>query len=251
MSRRTLFLAGLSLCLLGGALVLFGLRAVFPSVESSEEPPSYWHGRPRWGVGVAYPETLRHNVAPLRLGWYLDWWARIDPARPDGVEYVHMVRGAPGDLRPGEEEIVAIAQAHPGALWLVGNEPDVVVQDNLDPETYARFYHEVHALLHSVDPRAQVAIGGVAQPTPLRLRYLDAVLASYRDQFGVEMPIDVWNVHNFILREEEDSWGVGIPPGMSDEGASLYEIEDCADLDVFRQQIVDFRRWMADRGYQD
>ena len=31
----------------------------------------------------------------------------------------------------------------------------------------------------------------------------------------------------------------------------LYEIEDGANLDIFRRQIEDMRRWMAERGYQD
>ncbi|MGC9332535.1 MAG: hypothetical protein ACP5JJ_00175, partial [Anaerolineae bacterium] len=31
----------------------------------------------------------------------------------------------------------------------------------------------------------------------------------------------------------------------------LYEIADHDDLDLFRQQIVDFRRWMKERGQQE
>jgi hypothetical protein len=245
-----LILAGVLLCLVGGLLLLLGWRALPSAVELAQNP-TYWRGRPRWGVGVADTQILLYNSASLRLGWYLDWAARADPARPDGVEYAQMVWGTPDDLRPGAGDIVAIAQANPGSLWLVGNEPDVIWQGNMDPATYASFYYQVHTAVRAADPSAQIAIGGVSQPTPLRLRYLDAVLASYEDQFGAEMPIDVWNIHNFILREEEDAWGVGVPPGLSDEGATHYEIEDCDDLDIFRRQVVEFRRWMADRGYQD
>jgi hypothetical protein len=31
----------------------------------------------------------------------------------------------------------------------------------------------------------------------------------------------------------------------------LFEIEDHADMGIFRQQIADFRRWMAARGQRD
>jgi hypothetical protein len=51
------------------------------------------------------------------------------------------------------------------------------------------------------------------------------------------MPIDVWNVHAFILREEAGSWGVGIPPGMAGETGQLSEIGDHADIGIFRDQI--------------
>jgi len=96
-----------------------------------------------------------------------------------------------------------------------------------------------------------VAIGGVSQPTPLRLAYLDRVLAAYKTQYSTEMPVDVWNIHAFILREERNSWGVGIPPGMNVDKGTLREIDDHADMAIFRQQIVDFRRWMAERGQRD
>lgn len=161
-----------------------------------------------------------------------------------------MIRLKGGVLRPDVGEIGAIAQANPGSLWLVGNEPDVKWQDNVAPATYARLYHEAYTAIKAADPTAQVAIGGVSQPTPLRLRYLDLALEAYRQQFGAEIEVDVWNVHNFTLREERDSWGVDIPPGISDNTGVLYEIEDSGNLEAFRRQIVDFRRWMAQRGYQ-
>ena len=136
-------------------------------------------------------------------------------------------------------------------MWLIGNEPDVKWQDNVTPERYATVYGELHAAIKAADPTAQVAIGGVSQPTPLRMAYLDRVLAAYRAQFGAEMPVDVWNVHAFILREERGSWGVDIPPGMDVAQGQLYEIADHNDMDIFRRQITDFRRWMAERGLRD
>jgi hypothetical protein len=219
------------------------------------QPPSsagdvtrLWAGRPRWGIGVAQGPLSRYNVGPLRLGWYLTWRTS---ASPGGLMFAQMIRLGGGALRPNAEEITRIAQANPGALWLVGNEPDVKWQDNVAPATYARLYHDAYAAIKTGDPSAFVAIGGVSQPTPLRMRYLDVILQSYRDQFGAQMPIDVWNVHNFVLREERGSWGVDIPPGMGDNQGMLYEIADSSNLDIFRRQIYDFRRWMAQRGYRD
>ena len=210
-----------------------------------------WRGRPRWGVGASGEQISHYDAEPLRLGWYLDWRTQLHPPQPGTAEYVQMVRLWDGILRPDAETIAATAQANTGSIWLIGNEPDVKWQDNLEPATYAQLYHEAYVAIKTADPTAQVAIGGVTQPTPLRMRYLDAVLASYKAQFGADMPIDIWNIHAFVLREEQGAWGVDIPPGLPDKYGQLYEIDDSDNMDIFRQQIIDFRRWMAERGYQN
>lgn len=210
-----------------------------------------WQGRTRWCAGEASGNLRRFDIAPLRLGWYLDWRAQAELVGGDDLEYARMVRLGGGALVPAAPTLADIARRNPGALWLIGNEPDVKWQDNVTPADYARLYHEAYTALKRADERAQVAIGGVTQPTPLRLRYLDAVLEAYRKQFGAPMPVDVWNVHNFILREERGSWGVDIPPGFPDDRGRLYEISDSANLAAFKEQIIEFRRWMAERGFRD
>lgn len=226
-------------------------------VKSTPFPPHIsraslvWQGKSRWGIGVAIGPMARYDLAPFAFGWYLDWRAQLDPSRPNNIEYAQMVRLVRDDLRPNEAEIAQIARANPGALWLIGNEPDVKWQDNVEPRVYARLYARAYRAIKDADPTAQVAIGGVTQPTPLRMRYLDAVLAAYREQHQSEMPVDVWNVHNFILREERGSWGVDIPPGFDDSTGVLYEVDDSGNLDAFRRQIVAFREWMAARGFQN
>ncbi len=222
-----------------------------PAARSSEGDRVLWWGRPRWGIGVASGPISRYDTGPLRLGWYLDWRAQANPLRPGDIAYVQMIRLEGGTLYPGAGEIAAIARANPGALWLVGNEPDVEWQDNLAPETYAELYHQAYGVLKGADPTAQVAIAGVSQPTPLRLRYLDVVIEAYRERFGTEIPVDVWNVHNFMLQELRGGWGVGIPLGFSNDQGMLYQVDDSGNLDIFRQQIVAFRQWMAERGYRD
>jgi hypothetical protein len=136
-------------------------------------------------------------------------------------------------------------------LWLIGNEMDVIWQDNATPEQYAVAYHDVYTALKQTDPYSRVAIGGVSEPSALRLQYLDRVLQVYRERYGQGMPIDVWNVHNFILPEVRGSWGVDIPPGLAASRGLTYDIDDHDNLDYFKQQLIDFRRWMAARGYRD
>jgi hypothetical protein len=156
-----------------------------------------------------------------------------------------------GIRRTTWDEIDLAIKANPGSYWLVGNEPDVRWQDNVTPQRYAEIYHDVYTFIKERDPTAKLVIGGVTQPTPLRRAYLDIVLETYEANYGEKMPIDVWNVHGFTLREERDSWGVDIPPGMDDELAIEYEIEDHDNLDILKQNLIDFRSWMAERGYGD
>ncbi len=223
-----------------------------PTPVAQTQPASnLWEGLPRWGVGVPIGPISRYNIVPLSLGWYLDWRTALDPVKAGGIEYAQMVRLSGGILRPDESDLARIARANPGSLWLIGNEPDVKWQDNVEPVMYARLYQRAYVAIKNGDPTARVAIGGVAQPTPLRLRYLDLVLEAYQQQNHQTMPVDVWNVHNFILREERGSWGVDIPPGLPDNTGKLYNVDDSGNLDVFRQQILDFRRWMAARGFRD
>jgi hypothetical protein len=63
------------------------------------------------------------------------------------------------------------------------------------------------------------------------------------------MPVDIWTVHAFILREEAGSWGVDIPPGLAATEGALYEIADHDDFEIFTANLVVFRRWLWEQGY--
>jgi hypothetical protein len=208
--------------------------------------------RSRVCVGIPLRELADYDWGDGLPGMYVNF--RVVPNPPDtgGVRFAQLVRTRRNSvISPSLDVIQAAARRNPGSLWLVGNEPDVIIQDNATPEQYAKSYGLVYRAIKEADPTAQVAIAGVSQPTPLRMTYLDQVLAAYRRQYGTEMPVDVWNVHAYTLREERGSWGVGIPPGMAVDQGQLYEITDHADMAIFRRQIADFRRWMAAHGQRD
>jgi len=217
-------------------------------IPSSAVQPSLFLTRERFGVGVALPPADEYDVGRLGAGWYVNWWVNPSPPRLNGMEFVQMVRVVGGTYVPALDTIGAAADANPGSLWIIGNEPDVIWQDNATPMEYAQVYHELYTFLKAKDTSCQVAIGGISQPTPLRLRYLDMILEAYQTLYGEKMPVDVWNIHAFILREEKGSWGVDIPPGIPATKGILYEIEDHDDVRIFKWQIVDFRRWMKERG---
>lgn len=190
-------------------------------------------------------------AAGLSFGLFLNWGVVMEQPAAN-ITFWQMVRlGEDEGVKISWEELEKAVANQPGSVWIVGNEPDVIWQDNVTPERYAELYHEVYTFVTERDPTAQVAIGGITQPTPLRLAYLDRVLTAYETQFGQVMPVDIWTVHAFILREEAGSWGVDIPPGMSEQEGVLYEIADHDDFTIFTENIFIFRRWLKDRGYGD
>jgi hypothetical protein len=230
--------------------------AALDSSESLEPEPSSEElignsEMERFGVTGGVQHASKALEAGLPFGALLNWNVNVNTPEDEFVLWQMVRIEEAGIRRTTWEEIELAIQANPGSYWIVGNEPDVRWQDNVTPQRYAEIYHEVYSFIKERDPETKLVIGGVTQPTPLRRAYLDIVLDTYKETYGREMPIDVWNVHAFILREERDSWGVDIPPGMDDSLAIRYEIEDHDNLEILEQNLIDFRSWMADRGYGD
>ena len=245
--------AGLCIALLTVVFLALAIRT------SSGAVGVYLSSSQRFGVGVNLQEgpIEDYDVSQLHAGWYVDWGARLDPPHPVGMEYVQMIRVSGGTYYPGLATLGAIVDDNLGSLWLIGNEPDCIWQDNSPPSEYAAVYHELYNFLKDRDPSAKIAIGGIVQPTPLRLEYLDMVLDVYQNLYGEMMPVDVWNIHNMILREAScavypgSCWGCEIPPGIEADHGMLYEIQDNDDIVIFQQQIVAFRQWMKEKGERD
>jgi hypothetical protein len=206
-----------------------------------------------------------YDVTQLDAGWYHSFTILGDPPHPSGMGYVQTIRisddGPFSDRAcstcPPWTTLEGVARTNPGSLWIVGNEPDR--QDYVYAERYAQLYHDLYGFLKAVDPSSQVGVGGVVQTTPIRLQYLDMVLDSYRARYGRAMPVDVWNVHHYLLREAND-WGGGIPPGTDTSLALKYEIQEHDMLERsptdpeklgWKQHLVEMRQWMRDRGYRD
>ena len=233
-------------------------------------PPAPYTLRWRVGVGVPRRNPLTFAWPAARPGWFHNWYLGIheldtavagNPPRLAldaaetrlGMAYLPMisVRGGQPDFPLAT--VAALAAANRGRAWLVGNEPDIATQDWVAPAVYAAAYHDLYAAIKTADPTAQIVAGNVSQITPLRLRYLDAVLAAYRDAYAAPMPVDVWGIHTFVLREEAGSWGAGMPPGIvaaADEGMR-WSIADHGDPALVADQMWSMRRWMAEHGYRD
>lgn len=242
-------------------------------------PGYYLSPQERIGINVAREEGKKisdYAVEQLGMGWYLDYAWHEEPAHPattaplGKMVYMPMLRPPRfataqqnGTLRQAlAERVGAAVDANPGATWLLGNEPDNRAQDNYTASDYAIFYHIAYHFLKERDPTATVAMAAITQVSPLRLRYLDQVLVAYQDRYGEPLPVDVWTVHTYILPEvgepetselATEAWGIGVPPGLeayANEGLTFTQ-DQHDDLNLFAEQLIRFRAWMADRGYRN
>ena len=209
----------------------------------------------RYGVNVVrnYGKAIDdYAVTQLNAGWYVDYTIQRTPVRPNHMSYVQTL--LPSLHYPIQPEFLGpYVDENPGAVWVLGNEPDRDLQDAMTPEEYVVFYHDMRQFIKGRDPTAQIAIAGLVQPTPIRLRYLDSVLAAYQYRYNERFPVDIWTMHNFVLNEELNGWGAGIPVGLEDFASEgiRYEVRDHGRIDLFKQQIVDLRQWMSSNGYRD
>lgn len=241
-----------------GALPAQAAPAPAPAL-ADPAPSLYGSPNERIGVGLnpKYGDITDYDVAQLEAGWWGDWATRLAPPHPNGMEYVQLVSTRASKYPPIWSQLAERIKANPGSLWLVGNEPEARFQENHTPAEYAVIYHDVYTFIKNTDPTAQVAIGGVIQPSPLRLQWLDMVRSEYQTRYGVTMPVDVWNTHMQVLNEVSciadpgNCWGAEIPAGLTATHGITMSLAGNANVDLFKQLIQDMRAWMASRGEGD
>lgn len=241
-----------------------------PAVVDESQALSASYPNCRYGSIPQINPITDYDTASINLGWYLTY-PKSSPPRPNGILPVHLLvlKGrdcahpncpSPGYLAearisPWGEEGEVLGQLvddNPGSIWLVGNEPDrPYTMDDVLPAQYAQAYYRVYTLIKERDPSAQIGIGGIVQPTPLRLAYLDMILDEYSARYHHPMPVDIWNTHTYMVQEVRDSWGAEIPPGVDADTGVIYTPSQHGDPALFKQLLVDMRTWMKARGQQD
>lgn len=224
--------------------------------EPSQAIPSSLSEQQRFGFVATSPNWWqKFDVYRLRAGWYVDTTASACRFAPAGVDRAFLLSVREGYV-VDPQGLGSQVDANPGAMWLIGNEPDCIHQDNVRPEEYARIYHDLYTFIKDRDPASQISPGGIVQPTPLRLEWLDRVLTAYQARYGGAMPVDAWNIHNAILNEmdcdydDRNCWGAEIPPGIDAPFGVERDPQDNDNMDIFGGQIWAFREWMAKRGYR-
>ncbi len=242
---------------------------------------------PLWRFGVSqlrrpFTDYDSNGVGSMRFGWYTDFRATADAPQPYGIEYSPLLRVKQWKLQGGStwtqccancpyvtpytytvslsaSQIQSMATSRPGMLWTLGNEIERIDggtvycsrQDEMLPEVYAQAYHDLYYTIKNADSTAQVAIGGMIQFTDLRRQYLDRVWAEYTRLYSETMPVDVWNIHVYVLQEKRGEWGADIPAGLSENTGALYTALDNKDFTKAWQLVVAMRTWLNQNGQRN
>ena len=212
---------------------------------------------PNWRFGITAPfDTAGYNLAALKVGGFLDWSASTNPTLPAGMDHVRVLRISDAAYPSTLASLPGWVASFPGAVWLVGNEPDVGNQDGITAEVYADRYYQIAVTIRTIDHTAQIGFGTVVV-SPLRIRYLaraydrlKVLAGSAETASGL---IDIWSVHAFILNETQ-GWGVFLPVGFENDGADAITItnfEDTYSISIFSERIIAFRAWLAQIGQRD
>lgn len=205
------------------AAVMSGLSLILsmnflPLVAHGDGPVTaclYPSPHERYGVAVNSQERIEwYDVNSFPAGSYLNWLAIPDATHPNGMHYYPTVRTRPYGYSPSGAELEEAVRANPGMTWFIGNEADTIWQDFLQPERYADMYHEITGIISQIDPSARFASTSLATVSDLRLEWLDRAWAAYRARYGVDMPVDVWTIHTYVVNEMVNEWGAEIPPGI-------------------------------------
>ncbi len=244
----------------------------------------------RYGAAADKGSGYQRWLDELGAGWWLDFQANYSEPAPNGAEFAHLIwveqnKDAAGNyldsyyVQPTLEydSLGHLLTRRPGRMWMIGNEmersPDpgqlTGGQGDTMPEMYARIYHDLYHYIKEWDPTALVAPSALVQFTPGREQYLDKVWQTYMQRYGQAMPVDLWNMHLYILPELRNdgtpSYSAGIALG-TDRRLGMLEfdgnIERCQQgnvycmyehdtIEAFAEQVVRMRTWMRDHGYKD
>jgi hypothetical protein len=177
-----------------GAVLLLTLLLMATGHSAAQSCVLYPSPNQRFGFNVDTDGghgVDNYTVDQLKAHWYLDYSFHITPSHPANLQYAQMLRSSIWHSSGFTKTVGTAITANPGALWLVGNEPDRAGQDGLTPANYAMFYHDVYTFIKQRDAISRVAVGAMVQGTPLRLHYLTIMLGKYQQRYGVPLPTDV------------------------------------------------------------
>jgi hypothetical protein len=260
---------------------LMAAESVFPSMASANPL------EPNCRIGInAWGDQLRdfNLIENFGTGVYFNYGSADSTAAMARAEHIGLVmvfQPRPGENKPIDQPRVCDGtytqyvfsppltdgagtlgdrvRQNPGKLWFLGNEPDRRATDGSDicPQQYADAYHDFYHFVKAIDPTAQVGVAGLVQVSPGRLQYRDIVWDTYVAKYGTPMPVDVWNMHIYLLSETSNGdahIAVGTDPALRIPFSHQCGIPGtfCSanhdNIDHFAAQVVAMRRWMNERG---
>lgn len=144
--------------------------------------------------GFAQNEAqLRGLLDRVGASWFYSWILGNNTHWRTGIEFVPMIRKGVEEQKAQIRFIIQV-RGYVGGYWLIGNEPDNGLQDNLSPVEAADVYGRALYYVRGQDPTAKFIMGGFVEPkTPWRKQFTAAWVA----QWGEEPPVTGWHLHMY------------------------------------------------------
>lgn len=211
--------------LFGAARAGTGTRAAPAEQEQANAQPAPLRSRYAIGIGAGSPAA----AATLGLEW-MTWppagaalLGRGDASQlPAGIQFPFFLSINP---TTPEADIRALAEQRPGAYWIVGNEPNLPPEFNVDPtaaadpDSYAQALNHYDRLLREIDPSARLVGPNVINWSftctgcpgfQSGAEWTAQMRDAYVRRYGSEPPFAVWAIHLYDL-----DW-LNLPMGNAD-----------------------------------
>ena len=156
-----------------------------------------WTGPHKAGISWPKEDPLDRSVALASIGGVatMDWgrgsW-RAEASAQHGIEFLPMWY----DCNVNPADVAHAAQEHPGARWLVFNEPDNSWQADCKPEDAAIAYHALWEAFQEADPTARLYCCGTTT-YPAHVSYHRWWSEAYYQIYGEWPKVDGFHLHSY------------------------------------------------------
>jgi hypothetical protein len=249
------------------SLIFIIISITFNSFSSKSYAQNIQVDTCHFGINNVYKFIDDYDMTILGADSYINWDIKNDPIEPENYQHVKVIRvwGNDDEFEITKSNLPDQLDIYPGSIWIIGNEPDTTYedQDNLTAETYALRFVELSSIIRNHDPSALIGFAPIVQPSPVRIYYLELVIAEMEKlldgtEFSISDTFDIWTIHAFLLNEMPNEWGTGLPQGitmeMLDENHQPLDLDyrtDTHSITLFKQLIINFRQWIFHVGLGD
>jgi len=197
-------------------------------------------------IGISAISGNKDNLEKFGVSWYFNW-THI-PVEGVDLDFMPLIAGYTRGRNVSDEYLANLEKyikenpdKYPdGTIWMIGNEIGYPPQhDYRTPEQYAEDYHRCYKMLKKINPSFKVAVGATILSQNEEhvlagyiegkggLHYIKRVRDVYEKKYGQQMPLDYYTATAHVL----DAHGT--------------------DVELFKQQIIRYRKFLASMGQQD
>lgn len=159
------------------------------------------------------PQGVQHVLNTTQANWWYHYIPRSVELANSKARQVYLIRTWFGGKKNNHfiewmEYIRKVGKFNQPTYWLIGNEPNVLGQDNTSPEEYAEALFEANQAIRAADPQATIIGPNVLNWTVTckgcpgfssGFEWTNQMREIYRQKYNREPPFDIWSLHTYSL----------------------------------------------------